>query len=129
MQTFTKKERLCSKKLIEALFKNASSFVVFPFRLMWVKTTLQSKFPAQVVISVPKKKIPRAIDRNRIRRQTREAYRKKKDILYDFLQNKKIQCAVMLMYIGKTSCTYHEIEAKTEMILHCFAEDYEKNSK
>lgn len=129
MQTFTKEERLCSKKLIDALFKNASSLVVFPFRLMWVEAILQSKFPAQIVISVPKRNFPRAVDRNKIRRQTREAYRKKKDVLYDFLQSKKIQCATMLMYIGKTSCDYHEIESKTEVILHRFAEEYEKNSK
>ena len=129
MQTFTKEERLCSKKLIDALFKNASSFVVFPFRLMWVKTTLQSKFPAQIAISVPKRNFHRAVDRNKIRRQTREAYRKKKDVLYDFLQSKKIQCAMMLIYIGKTSYPYREIEVKTETILHRFAEEYEKHCK
>ena len=74
--TFPKEEHLCRKKLIEELFgKQGSSFGVYPLRLVWVASAAPTAVPPQVLISVSKRTFKRAVDRNRIKRLIREAYR------------------------------------------------------
>ncbi len=116
-QTFTKEERLSSRKLIEQVAKEGKSFLVHPFKVITLETELESKFPAQVMMSVAKKRFPRAVDRNRIKRLMREAYRKNKHTLYNSLaeQNKKL--ALMLIYIGAELPEYKLTEDKIILIL------------
>ena len=74
--TFPKEEHLCRKKLIEELFsKQSSSFGVYPLRIVWIKATAPTSAPPQVLISVSKRTFKRAVDRNRLKRLIREAYR------------------------------------------------------
>ncbi len=82
--TLTKHERLCSLKGIEALFKVGHSLAKYPIRLVWLETEdpAQREFPIQVMFSASKKKFPRAVDRNRIKRLMREGYRLYKPDLY-----------------------------------------------
>ena len=73
---FPKEEHLCRKKLIEELFgKQGSSFGVYPLRIVWIRSPAPSAAPPQVLISVSKRTFKRAVDRNRIKRLIREAYR------------------------------------------------------
>lgn len=74
--TFPKQEHLCRKKLIEELFsKQSSSFGVYPLRIVWIKAAAPTTAPPQVLISVSKRTFKRAVDRNRLKRLIREAYR------------------------------------------------------
>ena len=74
--TFPKEEHLCRKKLIEELFsKQGSSFGVYPLRILWIKCETPTTAPPQVLISVSKRTFKRAVDRNRLKRLIREAYR------------------------------------------------------
>ena len=74
--TFPKEEHLCRKKLIEELFsKQGSSFGVYPLRIVWIKSDAPTLAPPQVLISVSKRTFKRAVDRNRLKRLIREAYR------------------------------------------------------
>ncbi|MBU6119250.1 ribonuclease P protein component [Hymenobacter siberiensis] len=74
--TFPKEEHLCRKKLIEELFsKQGSSFGVYPLRIVWIKKDAPTLAPPQVLISVSKRTFKRAVDRNRLKRLIREAYR------------------------------------------------------
>lgn len=109
MQTFTKSERLCSKILIDKLIEKGNSFQSFPFKIIWLEAQ-ESPVPAQIVISVPKRSFKRSVDRNKLKRRTREAYRKNKMVLYDHLNNKKV--LLMFVYIAKTIIEYKEIEEK-----------------
>ena len=73
---FPKEEHLCRKKLIEELFgKQGSSFGVYPLRIVWLKSEAPTTAPPQVLISVSKRTFKRAVDRNRLKRLIREAYR------------------------------------------------------
>src|SRR5262245_46670309 len=96
--SFRKEERLCSRKVIEKVMTDGKGIVNMPFRLRWVKTELKTKYPAQVAMSVPKKTFKRAVDRNRIKRLMREAYRKNKSGFYELLRKQNEQCALMLIY-------------------------------
>ena len=86
LQTFTKSERLCSKKILSELFKKGSpsvqTFYLFPFRVLYIPHDPDhtGDLPA-IVITVPKRGFKRAVDRNLIRRRVREAYRLNKVLL------------------------------------------------
>ena len=97
-ETFCKSERLCSKKAIEALFENGKSFYCSPFLIVWAYSFSDMSYPAQEAFSVPKKGFKLAVTRNLIKRRTREAYRKNKAILYNFLNScdKKIVFTMIL---------------------------------
>ena len=74
--TFPKEEHLCRKKLIEELFsKQGSSFGVYPLRIVWIKSEVPTSAPPQELISVSQRAFKRAVDRNRLKRLIREAYR------------------------------------------------------
>ena len=73
---FPKEEHLCRKKLIDELFgKQGSSFGVYPLRMVWITSKAPTAAPPQVLISVSKRGFKRAVDRNRLKRLIREAYR------------------------------------------------------
>ncbi len=120
--TFKREERLKSKKVIESLFEKGKTIDAPPLKIVWLSwpeledknETLNS--PAQVSFSVPKRAFPKAIDRNRIKRQLREAYRLRKSVLYGFLKNKNLQLALMIIYSGKKLPAYSLIEVKMDAL-------------
>lgn len=96
LRAFPKSERLCSRKAIEALFAGGNrAFSAFPLRVVYrvipqesspslssapTKESTPSLSP-QVLISVSKRHFKHAVDRNRAKRQIREAWRLNRDIL------------------------------------------------
>ena len=84
LRAFPKSERLCSRKAIEALFAGGNrAFSAFPLRVVY-RVIPQESTPSlspQVLISVSKRHFKHAVDRNRAKRQIREAWRLNRDIL------------------------------------------------
>ncbi len=117
-QKFGKNERLHSKKLIAQLFKEGKSFFKYPFKIVYLETGHADTAPVTVLISVSRKKFKRAVDRNRVKRLIREAYRKNKYILYESEKlNFQKSLLIGLIYTGKTIMSYNEIEKKIILIL------------
>lgn len=114
MQTFSKNERLCSKILIDRLIETGKSFNHSPYRITWLPIA-ESSAPIKVVISVPKRSFKKAVDRNRLKRQTREIYRKQKQKVYDVLGDKKI--LVLIVYTAKAKIEFKELELKLKEAL------------
>ena len=113
MNKFNKEERLCSKKSLDLLFKNGSSFLFYPFRVTYLFVAEPHNYPAQVVINVAKKRYKLAVDRNLIKRRTREAYRlQKQHLLYDSLTNRDELLLLSLQYVGKQIYDYAFFEKK-----------------
>src|SRR5476649_2030666 len=97
MYTFKKEERLCNKKLIDGLFHSGSSFLCYPYKVSWMLID-GGTVPAQVVFGVPKKRYKHAVDRNLIKRRTREAYRlHKQQLLYNYLIDSNMHLALSLI--------------------------------
>jgi len=116
--SFTKQERLSGKKLMDELFRDGESFTVYPFRVVYmVADQLTEGSPARVGISVPKKRIKTAVERNLIKRRIREAYRLNKGKLYDTLINEKKTLIFMLLYLHGAKKGYAEVEEKINLIL------------
>ena len=94
------------------LFSQGNSFLVHPFKVNWLLADNSGKYPAKVLLSVSKKNFRKAVERNHLKRLCREAYRKNKYILYDYLDDRAISCNFSLVYIGQKQEEYSVVEKK-----------------
>ncbi|CAM3627010.1 ribonuclease P protein component [Sphingobacterium prati] len=119
--TFTKEERLCARKRIDTLFKSGSSFVLYPFRIVFVleknsETAILP--PCQSIISVSKRRFKKAVDRNTIKRMMRESYRlQKSNDLIPFLLKHNVTLYLAIQYVGKQILTYDVFHAAMNKML------------
>ncbi|MET4082895.1 ribonuclease P protein component [Pedobacter sp. UYP30] len=117
MYTFKKEERLCSKKHLDLLFKGGSSFLLYPFRISYLFVTVPNLPPVQVVISVPKKRFKRAVDRNLIKRRIREAYRLNKEThLCPNLPDSGENLLLSIQFIGKEIPAFSYLQVRLLLV-------------
>ncbi len=107
--SFSKKERLSNKKSIALLFEKGNSFWLHSFSVVWCYSDRPIPFPAQMAVSVTKKSFKRAVDRNKIKRLVREAWRLNKNNLYDLLKEKEKQIIIMLVFTGKKIPDFYDV--------------------
>lgn len=128
--TFRKAERLCSKKHIEALFAGDNrSLTAYPLRAVYTETKVEkivnSNLPncklVSLLISVSKRHFKHAVDRNRAKRLTREAYRLNKGLLLDHLPE-DTQLDLAFIWMSDELCDYAIIETKMKTLLQRIAE-------
>lgn len=116
--TFPKEEHLCRKKLIEELFgKQNSSFGVFPLRIVWIKSAEPSVAAPQVLVSVSKRTFKRAVDRNRLKRLMREAYRLNKYRLLEHPGGHQV-ALLGIIFTGKEKYSLALVEKKLISAFH-----------
>lgn len=108
--TLSKEERLSWKRYIDLLFAKGQSFVAFPLRVVYLPMEEESLVPVSILISVPKKRFRRAVKRNLIKRQIREAYRVRKYDLIDPLVKKNKRMLVAFLYLDKEIRSFVEME-------------------
>jgi ribonuclease P protein component len=116
-QTFTKGERLRSKVLIKKLFDEGGKWNSFPFRIIFLKHPVPSGYPVQLLITVPRSSFRKAVDRNRIKRLIREAFRKNKYLLYESLEENHVQMMVCFQYTAKVILSFELIQEKIIVLL------------
>ena len=130
---FYRGERLKSRKEIGRLFnKTGQSLNAYPIRLVYAAAAeKRSSFPYQAAFVVPKRRFKKAVDRNRIKRRIREAYRLQKHLLPQGERSEKgggaqvrstaegasAQYALMFIYTGKTAMPYAYIERKMKKVI------------
>ena len=121
-QQLSKKDRLFCSRKIEALFSEGERLYEFPFNVIWKKDdTLQSTL--KVAISIPKKKLSKASQRNHVKRLVREAYRKQNSILVEKLLQENKSINLMLVYTLSSILSYNEIEDKISVTLQRLADE------
>ena len=122
--SYSKKEKLKSKKLIEKMFVEGRSISAFPLRLVYIETPFNDGVTIKTGVSVSKRHFKSAVDRNSIKRLMREAYRLNKPVYFN---NFSTQCAFMILYIGNEKPTLKQIEAKMNLLFEKFHDDFNKN--
>ena len=117
MRNLCKSERLNKKKIIEKVFAGGSrSFSIFPLRIVWLPVEeLDSQ--ASILVSVSKRRFKRAVKRNRVKRQIREAYRLNKQPLLDTLSTVNCRLAIAFIYLADELIDSSVIESKIKIAL------------
>ena len=116
---FRKEERIVSNLLIETLFEksNSQSLTAYPLRAVYLKTEhREGCAPVQLLISVPKKKFKHAVDRNRVKRQIREAYRKNKSLFEGAVEEGQMLLIAIIWLSDKHFAT-NEVEKRVISLL------------
>lgn len=117
--TLSKEERICSKKLINELFTgNGRSMTAFPLRVMFMKRTIVDDQPrAAMLVSVPKRYFKHAVDRNRVKRQVREAFRRNKSIITQNLTDDHEAVAMAFVWLTNEKFPSSEVENRMVRLL------------
>ncbi|MFS4469025.1 ribonuclease P protein component [Maribacter sp. 2210JD10-5] len=115
--SYPKREKLKSKKAIQALFSEGKSVSVFPLKLIYLKTQLPENVSVQCGVAVPKKNFKNAVKRNRIKRLMREAYRLNKALVFN---NTEAKFAFLILYLGKDMPSFQGLAPKMKLLLDKF---------
>jgi len=126
-ETFGKEYKLCSKKIINDLFKTGNKTHSFPFSVQYSSIALPTTAAFQITISVPKRSFKKAHDRNRIKRLIREAIRKNKLILEEPLEKSEQQLALFLIYKHHAELDYETLLHKTKKLFISINESLQKH--
>jgi len=121
--TLGKEERIVSRKLMLKLFEGGSSRVVvsYPLRAVYMFTPrTEGCPPVQVLVSVPKKRLRHAVDRNRAKRQVREAYRLGKQQLWPAVADDQ-SVAIAFVWMSDIPRQSHRVSHAVSYILHQIA--------
>ena len=132
--TFPKEEHLCSRQLIDRLYNEGHRLMAFPYSVQWLilespqphdSTTPHP--PCQVMIVAPKRKFRHAVDRNQVRRLTRECYRIRKADLHNFLREHNLHLILSLVYIHTEIMSYQQLGHKMDKLLPLLENDILKS--
>lgn len=118
VHAFSKTERLCSRKALEALFASGNrSLTAFPLRVVFRASTSDS---TQILVSVGKRHFKHAVDRNRAKRQIREAWRLHRSIL--FSESTCPPLHIAFIWIADEPLSSELVHRKMKLLLHRIAE-------
>lgn len=124
--TFGKEERLCSRQLIDRLYTEGHRLMAFPFSVQWQVNSNSAR--CQIMIVAPKRKFHHAVDRNRVRRLTRECWRLRKHTLYDFLKEQGLTLTLALVYIHEEIMPYEQLEHKMDKLIASLEKEIVKHN-
>lgn len=114
--TYSKNEKLKSKKALEGLFGRGKSFSIFPIKVFY---TIEDnpKNEVHAGVGVSSRIFKKANDRNRVKRLLREVYRTQKHPLYAAMNQKTGSLDIFFLYIGKELPEFTELKETMEKVL------------
>lgn len=125
--TLPKRERLYLRESIGELFAKGRSFTAFPYRVVYLikqegevenLPSAQKQARCAMMAVAPKKRFKHAVDRNRVKRLTREAYRLQKLPLCALLEEKGLRLEVSFLYIDSKFLTFEETKSTIGKVLY-----------
>lgn len=115
--SYSKKDKLKSKKLIEQLFTDGKAITAYPLRLVYLKTDFEDGSQLKTGVSVSKRLHKTAVSRNRIKRFLREAYRLNKPLYFN---NSSASYAFMILYLSKDGTTFDKLNTSMKLLFEKF---------
>lgn len=115
--SFGKQEKLKSRKLIEQVFTGGKAIAATPLRLIYTKPQVEMDVPVKVGVTVSSRNFKKAVDRNRIKRLLREAYRLNKAELLAHVAETNQQIVAFIIYTDRMLPEYSVINEKMQVIL------------
>jgi len=129
--TLGKEERLKSRKQIEQLFDKGKSIVITPFRVYFLIDEMlnaqRSMFNVQFGVGVSARNFKKAVDRNRIKRLTREAWRLQKNEIAKKAKEAQRQLNVFFIYTGKELPDFKTVKDKVAIALKKLGDKIDEN--
>ena len=116
LSTFPKAEHLCGKTEFQLLFKEGKAYYA-PFLTMLVRRVEAPVFSVRVGVVAPKKKFRHAVDRNRMKRLLREAYRLQKPSLHAAFAEADFGYNLLFICTGKELLPFSEICTEIRLLL------------
>lgn len=128
--SLSKSERLNKKSLIDSLFgRQCPALISHGFRFSYqLLDGPQAAWCAVVFIS-SKKKLKKAVERNKRKRILREFYRLNKNELLDFLEESQIPIALSINYVGAESLIFHKHQIDFRKAIKKLINELKKNPK
>ncbi len=116
-----KDEKLTSRTAIELLFGEGKSLMAFPLRAAY-RLRPRGEHPVQFLISIPKKRIRKAVGRVTLRRRVREAYRlNRRQLLFPALDEQGWGVDIAFVYLDSNLAPYSVINEKVTLLLQRIA--------
>lgn len=110
--TLGKNRKLCGEERINLLFESGSSLMAYPFRIVWKLIPDSQSRGMLFVLAVPKKKIKHAVDRNRIKRLSRECIRLCGQTFHEYLLENNLTVEVAFVWIPSEVLTFEKIQKR-----------------
>lgn len=114
--TLHKAERLKSRKAIEQLFKTGKTISSPPFRIIY-RFVEKNDCTSKMTVAIPKRMIKHAVDRNLLKRRTREVYRVQKQDLNTILEKKNLQIELLFLYQASEILDFAVIKRSVSFLL------------
>jgi ribonuclease P protein component len=122
--TYQQKDKLKSRKQMQNLFALGKSMSNAPLRLIYTLENIAEENPAnigplilQAGVGAPTKQFKKAVQRNRVKRLLREAYRLELPAFRAQLPAHGIRLNIFILYMEANVLPQIEINAKMKMIL------------
>ena len=122
---FGKESKLKSRNVIQQLFSEGKHVLVYPLKAVYIFGN--EKNHLQAGVSASKRNFKKAVDRNRIKRLIREAYRLQKPTLENHLIQNNQNLSIFLMHVGKEMPEYNQLTESVEKIIKRMVKISEEN--
>ena len=120
--TFGKNERLKSVIVLDRAFAEGAKLKARSILVRYTKSSFDAPCPYQVATTVSKRRFKRAVDRNRIKRLLREAWRLEKHRLLVGWSVGDPQRALVFIYIGREIPTFEACQHNIRKIIDVLIE-------
>lgn len=120
-----KSQRLHGRKAMAFLFSSGKSFFQYPFKVITAVPAEPSEMYVRFMVTVSKRSFKNATDRNKIKRQVREAWRTQKQPLFEALKKENKNLDIALIFTPKNILPSSEIKNKIKRIIERLLNDHE----
>lgn len=113
----TKAERVTGSKRVASIFLSGKSFISYPLRVVYLPHEQSFAAKCSILVTVPKKRLKKAVDRNRIKRLIREAYRLNKEIVNEIEFTDASKLDIAFVYVKDDIADYNAINLAMQKAL------------